>query len=327
MYRDPVSGIRLATQNSNMVVTARFRSSLKYKISRLCICLADNIRFLPLIGSSVTNCRLHSLILITVDHCPGNKTTTVKTIRPQSSWTLASICWDFLNGSPARILSKDSRLTTPEISNFTYQRISSRNNIYTVLGHVIANALADKTFRCSNNRTKKFTVCLYIFLKNGSVLLRNVVLLNIIVDLTVSIRYLGDILFISDDRIHFLKDLGQICFTGWVHCKRCLTAFTLLININSQDILPVTYQQCIIGQFIFFFIFFLDFIHNRCKIIRKCQIIIILKAVQIKIFTCVKVGDHVCHINRISDLSSRSIISICNICSSIIGIILVILIL
>ena len=68
MYCDPVACICLATDNTYMVITARFRSILEYKVTRLRILFTDNIGILPLFRSTVSHTALHTLIQISIDH-------------------------------------------------------------------------------------------------------------------------------------------------------------------------------------------------------------------------------------------------------------------
>ena len=121
MYCDPVAGIRLSAQDTNVVVASCFRSSLEYQISWLCICFADNTGLLPLVRGSVSNCCLHSLILISIDHCPGNKAAAVQTICTERTGASAAVCRYLLNGAPAWIFSDHRRFTAPEISDLTNQ--------------------------------------------------------------------------------------------------------------------------------------------------------------------------------------------------------------
>ena len=97
-----------------------------------------------------------------------------------------------------------------------------------------------------------------------------------------------------------------------------MTLLLLLLfrNINSKDILPVSYQKCIlrIGKLVLLFIFSFDLFHYRSKIIREGQMIIALKTIQIKILARMEIGYHICHINRISDLCCCGVISICDLC-------------
>ena len=60
MYCDPVAGIRLSAQDTNVVVASCFQSSLEYQISWLCICFADNTGLLHWSEFGVSNCCLHS---------------------------------------------------------------------------------------------------------------------------------------------------------------------------------------------------------------------------------------------------------------------------
>ena len=96
-----------------------------------------------------------------------------------------------------------------------------------------------------------------------------------------------------------------------------LSCFALFVNINSKDILPVSYQKCMVSVSVslFFSLYsLLDLFHYRSKIIREGQMIIALKTIQIKILARMEIGYHICHINRISDLCCCGVISICDLC-------------
>ena len=91
MYCDPVTCVCFTAENTYMIIASCFRSFLEHQISGLCICLSYHVCFLPLIGSSVAYSFLHCFILISVDHCPGNKTTAVQSVCADGSGALASL--------------------------------------------------------------------------------------------------------------------------------------------------------------------------------------------------------------------------------------------
>ena len=196
-----------------MIVTSCLRSFLENEIARLCILLADHIGLFPLIGCTVTNTVLHSLIQITIDHRPGNKSAAVKPVRSDCTGAGTACGRNLLSCSPARVFADCCRFSTPEISYFSHQRICSSDNIYSFFRYIITNALAYKPFCVSNDRTEKFTVGFYIFFKNTSVILRNIILLNVVVDVIVSIGNMCNIVFVSDNRIHLCKNLRKFILT------------------------------------------------------------------------------------------------------------------
>ena len=77
---DPVACLCLAAKNTNMVIHASFWSFLEYQIAWLRICLTDYIGLSPLIRSAIPYTCFHSLVLVAIHYCPGNKTAAVKAI-------------------------------------------------------------------------------------------------------------------------------------------------------------------------------------------------------------------------------------------------------
>ena len=223
MYCDPVAGIRLSAQDTNVVVASCFRSSLEYQISWLCICFADNTGLLPLVRRSISNCCLHSLILISIVSLP---TVTKTACSPDH----------YARSVPELLLpSADTFSTEPHawvVLPITVDLPSPRNTQpYQPREYaaVITSTRSSETSSPTLSRTKPLdavttaqrslqSVSTY-FLKDASVFLRNIVLLDVVVDLVISVGYLGNILFVPDDRVHLRKDPCQIILTGCIQCK------------------------------------------------------------------------------------------------------------
>lgn len=99
MYCDPVSCICLTADNTHMVVASRLRSALEYQISRLSVFFTDHIGIEPLLRSSVSYAALHSLVQISIDHRPGNKSAAVQSVGSCTSCTWTS-CRIYLSAFP-----------------------------------------------------------------------------------------------------------------------------------------------------------------------------------------------------------------------------------
>ena len=245
MYCDPVSCICLTAKNTYVVIAACLRSLLEYQVSGLCICLSDYICLLPLVRGSVSYCCLHCLILVAIDHCPGYKATAVQAVCTDSTCTLAAFCGNLLSCTPTWVSANLCGLTAPEISYLTYQRVGCGDYIYTFLGHIIPNALTYKALGCSNYCTEKLTVCLHIFFQNLTVILGNFIFLNIVIDLTVAVCNMGNVLLVPDNRVHLCKNLRQVILAGCIQGKFCFACLALLIDVDCQNILPVSHQKAV----------------------------------------------------------------------------------
>ena len=133
MYCDPVSCICLTADNTHMVVASRLRSALEYQISRLSVFFTDHIGIEPLLRSSVSYAALHSLVQISIDHRPGNKSAAVQSVGSCTSCTWTSCRIYLFCISPVRILTDGCGFAAPEISHLSNQRICCCDHIYTFL--------------------------------------------------------------------------------------------------------------------------------------------------------------------------------------------------